>query len=176
MACKIVVNAKELCKENLGDDADEIEEDLEFLEKVIEQVHSTCWVIVARRRGEVIKEPMDDSWDEISDKVESIVESSIEDDDNPGPRKQPWNDDRSKKNTIGHLPNGKDSDKRVRKRKGKQTQKDKGEGACKKANDKASDGGGSKTQAEQESEAKADKLPLRALPEIIDADTRMIHR
>ncbi|KAF9489143.1 hypothetical protein BDN71DRAFT_1435595 [Pleurotus eryngii] len=177
MACKIVVNAKELCKENLGDNADKIEEDLEFLKKVIEQVHSTCQVIVARRRGEVIEEPMDNSWDKISDKVESIVESSIENDDNPGPRKWPQNDNRSKKNTISHLPNGKNGDKCIRKQKGKQTQKDKGGGTCKKADDKASNGGGgstlkasdqasqesdtsvdSETQVEQESEVKVDKL------------------
>ncbi|KAF9494582.1 hypothetical protein BDN71DRAFT_1431661 [Pleurotus eryngii] len=159
MACKIVVNAKELCKENLGDDADEIEEDLEFLEKVVEQVHSTY---------------------EISDKVESIVESSIEDDNNPGPRKRPQNDDRSKKNIIGHLANGKNGDKHVRKWKGKQTQKDKGGGTCKKANDKASDGGGeeldtlvdSETQVEQESEVKVDKLLCQV--KIVDNKVLMV--
>lgn len=62
MACKIVMNAKELCEENLDADADEIEEDLQFLEKVVEQMHSTCRVIVARTRGEALDEQMDDSW------------------------------------------------------------------------------------------------------------------
>ncbi|KDQ22539.1 hypothetical protein PLEOSDRAFT_171892 [Pleurotus ostreatus PC15] len=167
MACKIVMNAKELCEENLDADADEIGEDLQFLEKVVEQMHSTCRAIVARTRGEALDEQMDESWDEISDKVSLIVESSMDVDDDPAPRKRKRKGD--KENTIGRLPNGENGDKSVRKRKGKGTQKGNGGCTAKDANDNARNGGGGKAsqgsneaskrsgEAAQESDASVDK-------------------
>lgn len=105
--------------------------------------------------------------DEISDKVSLIVESSMDVDDDPAPRKRKRKGD--KENTIGRLPNGENGDKSVRKRKGKGTQKGNGGCTAKDANDNARNGGGGKAskgsneaskrsgEAAQESDTSVDK-------------------
>lgn len=96
--------------------------------------------------------------DEISDKVSLIVESSMDVDDDPAPRKRKRNGDKCKENTIGHLPNGKNGDKSVRKRKGKGTQKGNGGCAAKDANDNARNrGGGKASQGTDEASKRSDE-------------------
>ncbi|KAF4565282.1 hypothetical protein EYR40_008294 [Pleurotus pulmonarius] len=129
MACKIVVSARCLYIEAVGDDemdngednAIEMEKQLEFLEKVVETVRASCRVLMAKRRGNVVdKEQLDISWNEIAEEVETIVENSTDTGESvssaSGSRKrgQPDSDDgkkgKKKKNTIGRLPAEKDDD------------------------------------------------------------------